>query len=165
VIAITGRQALAGQKKANDKAVPAASTKPPKPSPEQAQKPSKKVVSTSIPERQADVPQKQLKQKPAEPNASLRTGHRQIKASKKIAPKAEVRPRVDLTHHGLLEDSQRYDPRPNSHTAGVPHPGTSELIYEHFQELDRNQDGKVDPIERAFGRLDIDRDLQNSQPQ
>jgi hypothetical protein len=25
--------------------------------------------------------------------------------------------------------------------------------------LDRNQDGKIDPVERAFGRIDMDRDL------
>ena len=35
----------------------------------------------------------------------------------------------------------------------------SDLTHDHFQELDRNQDGAIDPVERAFGRIDMDRDL------
>jgi|RhiMetdeSRZDD1v2_1073273.scaffolds.fasta_scaffold540216_2 hypothetical protein len=92
-------------------------------------------------------------------NAS-RKPHRVIKASKKVPRKAVVvQPRMDLIHYGVLEDSQRYDPRPHAHTAGVPNPQTPDLTHDHFQELDRNQDGKIDPVERAFGRIDMDRDL------
>jgi hypothetical protein len=36
-----------------------------------------------------------------------------------------------------------------------------DLQADHFQELDRNQDGVLDPLERAVGRLDIERDLNN----
>ena len=80
-------------------------------------------------------------------------------------PKALVQPRTDLIYYGVLEDSQRYDPRPNPKHAGVPNPQTPDLTHDHFQELDRNQDGKIDPVERAFGRIDMDRDLHNRQLQ
>ena len=86
-------------------------------------------------------------------------GRRAIKAHKKVMPKAVVQPRTDLMYYGMLEDSQRYDPRPNPRLAGVPNPQSSDLTHDHFQELDRNQDGIIDPVERAFGRIDMDRDL------
>ncbi|MDF2457997.1 MAG: hypothetical protein K0S79_413 [Nitrospira sp.] len=86
--------------------------------------------------------------------------HRATKTSKKMPRKAVVaQPRIDLMHYGVLEDPQRYDPRPHAHAAGVPNPQTPDLTHDHFQELDRNQDGKIDPVERAFGRIDMDRDL------
>ena len=44
-------------------------------------------------------------------------------------------------------------------SASVPSPQTLDLTHDHFQELDRNQDGMIDPVERAFGRIDMDRDL------
>jgi hypothetical protein len=92
--------------------------------------------------------------------AAGRKPHRVIKSSKKVPRKILVaQPRTDLIHYGVLEDSQRYDPRPHAHAAGVPHPQTPDLTHDHFQELDRNQDGKIDPVERAFGRIDMDRDL------
>jgi hypothetical protein len=93
-------------------------------------------------------------------NAPGRKPHRVIKTSKKVPRKAVVsQPRTDLMHYGVLEDSQRYDPRPHTHAAGVPNPQTPDLTHDHFQELDRNMDGKIDPVERAFGRIDMDRDL------
>jgi hypothetical protein len=85
--------------------------------------------------------------------------HRAVKFQKKVIPKPVVQPRIDLIHYGVLEDSLRYDPRPHAAPAGVPSPQTPELIHDHFQELDRNQDGMIDPVERAFGRIDMDRDL------
>ena len=88
-----------------------------------------------------------------------RKSHRPVKASKKSVPKAIVQPRTDLMHYGILENSQRYDPRPPADSTGVPHPQALDLTHDHFQELDRNQDGKIDPVERAFGRIDMDRDL------
>jgi hypothetical protein len=94
------------------------------------------------------------------PVEGRRKPHRVIKSSKKVPRKILVaQPRTDLIHYGVLEDSQRYDPRPHAHAAGVPHPQTPDLTHDHFQELDRNQDGKIDPVERAFGRIDMDRDL------
>ena len=95
----------------------------------------------------------------AEATRVKRKNHRPVKASKKSVPKAIVQPRTDLMHYGILEDSQRYDPRPPAVSTGVPHPQALDLTHDHFQELDRNQDGKIDPVERAFGRIDMDRDL------
>ena len=88
-----------------------------------------------------------------------RKSRRAMKASKKAAAKAVVQPRTDLIPYGMLEDSQRYDPRPRAASPGVPSPQTLDLTHDHFQELDRNQDGRIDPVERAFGRIDMDRDL------
>lgn len=88
-----------------------------------------------------------------------RKTRRPLKASRKTAVKAVVQPRTDLSPYGMLEDSQRYDPSPRAVSAGVPNPQRLDLAHDHFQELDRNQDGKVDPVERAVGRIDIDRDL------
>jgi hypothetical protein len=86
--------------------------------------------------------------------------HRLVPARKKIVPKAVVQPRTNLIPYGVLENAQRYDPGFPAGSAGVPHPQTVDLTHDHFQELDRNQDGKIDPVERAFGRIDMDRDLQ-----
>lgn len=83
----------------------------------------------------------------------------QVKAHRKVMPKAVVQPRTDLMHYGVLENAQRYDPRPNPHSAGVLNPQTPDLTHDHFQELDHNKDGRIDPVERAFGRIDMDRDL------
>lgn len=84
---------------------------------------------------------------------------RKVRLKQERRAKVFVEPRTSSVGHGLLTDTQRYDPRPAIRQLSVPHPGTTELVHDHFQELDRNQDGKVDPIERAFGRLDIDQDL------
>jgi hypothetical protein len=93
------------------------------------------------------------------PPAARKSRRASLKASKKAAAKAVVQPRTDLIPYGMLEDSQRYDPRPRAVSAGVPSPQRYDVTHEHFQELDRNQDGKIDPVERAFGRIDMDRDL------
>lgn len=66
----------------------------------------------------------------------------------------------ELAIHGLLETPQRYDPRLNHRTAGMPAIQTPDIARDHFLELDRNQDGHVDPVERTLGRLDMERDLQ-----
>ena len=95
----------------------------------------------------------------AEAPSAGRKSRRAMKASKKAAAKAVVQPRTDLIPYGMLEDSQRYDPRPRAASPGVPSPQTLDLTHDHFQELDRNQDGRIDPVERAFGRIDMDRDL------
>ena len=88
-----------------------------------------------------------------------------MKVHKKEVPKAVVEPSIDLMYHGMLESPQRYDPRRNHRVgAGVPDPHNPELTHDHFQELDRNQDGSIDPVERVFGRLDMDRDLYDRRP-
>jgi hypothetical protein len=90
---------------------------------------------------------------------------RTLTQRRKTKPKAEaiVKPRTDLMYHGLLESPSRYDPRQNHQTTGALAPQTSDLTHDHFQELDRNRDGKIDPVERVFGRLDMDRDLSHRQ--
>jgi hypothetical protein len=59
----------------------------------------------------------------------------------------------------MLERPRRYDPSPARRNGGVPNPWAGELRHDHFQELDKNRDGVIDPFERVSGRLDIDRDL------
>jgi hypothetical protein len=157
-------QAVAAQKKAREQPTPV-SGKDLRPPFEQAQKTSppkaSKVVQPSLAERKPSSLPKPAMSAQVEPLPSGRKHIRPI--HKKVMPKAVVQPRTDLMYYGVLEDSQRYDPRPNPHTAGVPNPQTPDLTHDHFQELDRNQDGKIDPVERAFGRIDMDRDLHNRQ--
>jgi len=89
--------------------------------------------------------------------------HRSRKKPAVVRPSATVQPKPDLSYHGILEHPQRYDPRLQRHK-GAPHnPQASELLHDHFQELDKNHDGVLDPFERALGRLDMDRDLSNRQ--
>jgi hypothetical protein len=136
------------------------SEKATKASAEQSQKGGDKLASSPGIQRSAKVAQRSTRPKPLaelKPTASKRG--LQAKVRKKVLPKAVVQPRMDLIHYGVLEDSQRYDPRPHAASPGVPSPQTPELTHDHFQELDRNQDGMIDPVERAFGRIDMDRDL------
>jgi hypothetical protein len=121
--------------------------------------PSTKNVQSTPPRVKTASVARPSKYPAAEATAVKRKNHRPVKASKKSVPKAIVQPRTDLMHYGILEDSQRYDPRPPADSIGVPHPQSLDLTHDHFQELDRNQDGKIDPVERAFGRIDMDRDL------
>jgi hypothetical protein len=162
-------QALAAKKKSKEQSQSVVSAISPKPSPELAQKPTrataKKTAVSTVPDPQPEVIQRQAMQTPTESKTPGRKGHRQVKVSKKIPPKAEVRPRTDLMYHGILEGPSRYEPRRDHQTAGPPDPQTSELTYDHFQELDRNGDGSIDPVERAFGRLDMDHDLSQRQRQ
>lgn len=115
------------------------------------------------PEGLSEMPRRPAKASPTDPQKKARHAHRQGKEGKKAKSQAVVKPRTDLTYHGILEDQSRYDPRQNHQTAGAPDPQIPELTHDHFQELDRNRDGKIDPVERAFGRLDMDRDLSNRQ--
>ncbi|MGQ0665846.1 MAG: EF-hand domain-containing protein [Nitrospiraceae bacterium] len=82
---------------------------------------------------------------------------------KRVRPLASAPPKPDLSPHGMLEQPRRYDPSSARRKGGVPNPRAGELHHDHFQELDRNRDGVIDPFERVSGRLDIDRDLSNRQ--
>jgi hypothetical protein len=168
LVGATVGQALAAQKNSKERASSVVPAIFPKPSPELAQKSTRntarKTAVSTVPEQQPEVLQGQAKQIPTKSKTTGRKGHRQVKISKKIPPKAVVQPRTDLMYHGMLESPQRYDPRRNHLGAGIPDPHTSELTHDHFQELDRNQDGTIDPVERVFGRLDMDRDLHDRQP-
>ena len=159
------KEAFGAQKATKEPRSSIVAVKSPKPSSEQAQKPARKtVLPTGLQQRPTEAIQKSTRQQvPSESKQAMQKPPYLLKTQKKGVPKAIVQPRTDLTYYGVLEDSQRYDPRPNSRMAGVPSPQTSDLTHDHFQELDRNQDGKIDPVERAFGRIDMDRDLHNRQ--
>jgi hypothetical protein len=170
VIAVTGGQTIAATKKAKEPASVVAA-KLPKEQSEQRQTPSSQRAKKSpVPvatERQPEAIQKQAKPAPAELKSISPVSpksHRRMKVHRKRAPKAVVQPRTDLIYHGMLESPQRYDPRRNHLGAGVLDPHNPELTHDHFQELDRNQDGQIDPVERTFGRPDMDRDLHDRRP-
>ena len=76
---------------------------------------------------------------------------------------AIVEPKPDLSYHGILEQPQRYDPSRDRRAGRPPNPQAGEILYDHFQELDKNHDGMIDPFERAFSRLDMNRDVSNYQ--
>lgn len=129
-----------------------------------------KLVSSKSPipiamDRQSEVIQRQAKPVQADLKLTRLKNSRHMKVHKKEMPKAVVAPSIDLMYHGMLESPQRYDPRRNHRVgAGTPDPHNPELAHDHFQELDRNQDGSIDPVERVFGRLDMDRDLYDRRP-
>ena len=167
VLAVTVGQTIAATKKAN-KPAPVVAAKPTKQQSEQGQIPlikhaKKSPIPTAL-EPQPEAIQKQAKPARAKLNSTIPKSSRRMKIHRKGASKAVVQPRTDLMYHGMLESPQRYDPRRNHIGAGVQDPLTPELTHDHFQELDRNQDGTIDPVERAFGRLDMDRDLHDRQP-
>jgi len=154
------KQAFGVQKPTKEQPSPAAAVKVVRPFSELPQKSSSKIVLPTGSQRPTQAnqtsPRKKLRAE-LKPMASKRG--LQVKAHRKVMPKAVVQPRTDLMHYGVLENAQRYDPRPNPHSAGVLNPQTPDLTHDHFQELDHNKDGRIDPVERAFGRIDMDRDL------
>ena len=168
LLATTVGQTIAATKKAKEPASVVVAAKPPKQQSDQGQNLSiQRAKKSSIPaatERQPEAIQKQAKPVPSELKTTSPKSPRRMKVHRKGASKAVVQPRTDLMYHGMLESPQRYDPRWNHLGAGVSDPHNPELTHDHFQELDRNQDGLIDPVERAFGRLDMDRDLHDRQP-
>ena len=162
-------EAFAATKSAKEPAPGIFTTKPAKPQSEQGQPlanpRAKKSESPVVSTHQPEVVQKAAQPAPTELRPSGARVPRRMKVHKKVMPKAVVQPSKDLIYQGLLEDPQRYDPRPNYRTAGVLNPQTPDLAHDHFQELDRNLDGKVDPFERTLRRLDMERDLSTYQRQ
>ena len=96
----------------------------------------------------------------ASERVSRKIRHHQ-KAGGNGRPPAIVQPKPDLSYHGMLEQPQRYDPSRNRRAGRAPNPQASEILHDHFQELDKNHDGVIDPFERSLGRLDMDRDVSN----
>ena len=94
---------------------------------------------------------------------SARRAHRRARAAKPLKPQATLTPKPDISYHGMLQQPQRYTPHYEHGKGGVPNPNAGALLHEHFQELDKNRDGSIDPFERALGRLDLDRDLADHQ--
>jgi hypothetical protein len=173
VVAVTVGQTIAATKKSKEPAPSVVTAKPPKQPSERRQNPSiqrakKSPIPAAATERQPEAVQKQVKPVPAElkpmSSVSPKSPRRMKVHRKRVTPKAVVQPRTDLMYHGMLESPQRYDPRRNHLGAGVLDPHNPELTHDHFQELDRNQDGQIDPVERTFGRPDMDRDLHDRRP-
>jgi hypothetical protein len=128
-------------------------------------KPGSPKSSLPVTEHQPEAIQRQAKPVQADLKLTRPKNPRHMKVHKKEMPKAVVEPSIDLIYHGMLESPQRYDPRRIHRVgAGTPDPHNPELTHDHFQELDRNQDGSIDPVERVFGRLDMDRDLYDRRP-
>ncbi|MDP3091586.1 MAG: EF-hand domain-containing protein [Nitrospira sp.] len=94
---------------------------------------------------------------------SVRRAPRRARATTQLRPQATLTPKPDVSYHGMLQQPQRYTPHYEHGKGGVPNPHAGALLHEHFQELDKNRDGSIDPFERALGRLDLERDLADHQ--
>ena len=168
VLVTTLGQTSAATIKAKEPVSVIVAAKPPKQQSDQGQTSSiQRARKSSVPattERQPEAIQKQAKPVPDELKQTSPKSPRRMNVHRKRAPKAVVQPRTDLMHHGILESSQRYNPRRDHLGARIPDPHNPELTHDHFQELDRNQDGTIDPVERTFGRPDMDRDLYDRRP-
>ena len=168
VLATTLGQTSAATIQTKEPAPAIVAAKPPKPQSDQGQISSiQRAKKRSVPaatERQPEAIQKQAKPVLAELKQTSSKSPQRMNVHRKKAPKAVVQPRTDLMYHGMLESPQRYDPRRNRLGVGVSDPHNPGLIHDHFQELDRNQDGTIDPVERTFGRPDMDRDLYDRRP-
>ena len=99
------------------------------------------------------------KKKPSSRSSRYRGVQKNIR--KPLPPLEQAQINQELSYHGILESPRRYDPSPNQKTGAVQNPKARDLKIDHFQELDKNHDGVLDPFERATSRLDIDRDLSN----
>lgn len=160
---LTHTSAGSRQQKGQSSAESSGQLKKPLPSPILKKPISQKMEQASAGTKAQEISSNTLprpaKEGAADAQKKARSVHRQGKVSKKAKAQAVIKPHTDLTYHGILENPSRYDPRHNRQTAGTPDPQTPELTHDHFQELDHNRDGKIDPVERTFGRLDMDRDL------
>ena len=104
------------------------------------------------------------REKPVRPSKKqpVRRAHRRIRGAKRLKDQIPITPKADVSFYGMLEQPQRYSPHYEKGRRG-PNPNAGALLHDHFQELDKNRDGSIDPFERAVGRLDIDRDLADRQ--
>jgi hypothetical protein len=169
ILAAMVGQAIAEIPHTKESALATASVKPAKQASRQGRNPpiqrTKKEPPPTVTPRQPDDIQKQAKSVRTEFKPKRSKHPRRMNVQKREPPKAVVQPRTDLMYYGILESPQRYDPVRNHLGGGVPNPDILELTHDHFQELDRNQDGAIDPVERTFGRPDMDRDLHDRRPQ
>ena len=132
---------------------------------------SDRQVSTTLPKVGAKQPLRTESSKPAaiapQGQTSSDRVNRKIprhrKAGIKWRPPVIVQPKPDLSYHGILEQPRRYNPSRDRRAGRAPNPQADEIQHDHFQELDKNRDGMIDPFERAFSRLDMDRDVSNHQ--
>ena len=120
----------------------------------------KKKELRAVPDKSLSVHSTQRTMPSVRGKSKISKGLQHSKLSKRSEPRAVLQPTVNPAFHGMLQDSHRYDVRLNRRSAGLRNPQIDAFVHDHMQELDRNRDGKVDPVERVFGRLDMDRDLQ-----
>lgn len=94
---------------------------------------------------------------------SRKTGRKKLKLRAQPMVVVEPQPLIpaSVAHFGMLEQPQRYDPGRDRRTGRIVIPQAAGLLHDHFQELDQNHDGLIDPFERVTGRLDIERDAAN----
>jgi len=110
-------------------------------------------------ERQLGIISPGRKQISSETKPARAKGRQRMNLRKKKVLSPATKPPIGIRDHGVLMDARRYDPSPRSGKGGISNPLTEEIRHDHFQELDRNRDGVIDPLERAIGRLDIERDM------
>jgi len=90
----------------------------------------------------------------------IRQARRQFKKrNRKHRSPAIIEAKPDLSFLGILEGPHRYDSRLGHRKGGRPSPQVGNVLHDQFQELDKNHDGAIDPLERAISRIDLDRDL------
>lgn len=120
-----------------------------------------KIASKNSPHSVSD---KTIATKAKRPSHSARVSKKigSKKLKRRAQPMTVVEPQppipANVAHFGMLEQPRRYDYRRDRRTGRVIVPQTTGLLHDHFQELDQNHDGVIDPFERAVGRLDIEHD-------
>jgi hypothetical protein len=92
---------------------------------------------------------------------SDRQARKALRGRKPRPSETVAEPMSGLTHHGLLEAPHRYHLNQGDRRSVVVTSYPGDLVHDHFLELDKNRDGVIDPLERAVGRLDIERDMRN----
>ena len=90
-----------------------------------------------------------------------RQARKRLRGHKPMPSETVAEPMRGSAHPGLLKTPHRYHLNQGDRRSVIvtPHPG--DQAHDHFLELDKNRDGVIDPLERAVGRLDIERDLHN----
>jgi hypothetical protein len=158
IFAAQGAASPASPRAAKDKPVEKQSApEPPRPKEKgKSAQPSKAQIEKPIkPESKS-----QLAKETGQRKAANRQGAKtRRQGPKKLPPRAINEPKPDWSYMGQFQAPQRYDPSHDFQKGGPLNPQAGDVLHEHFQELDRNRDGVIDPLERASSRLDIDRDL------
>jgi hypothetical protein len=89
---------------------------------------------------------------------SDRQPRKALRGRKPMPAERVPEPMPGLAHHGVLKGPHRYHLNQGDRRSIVVTPYPGNLVHDHFLELDKNQDGVIDPLERAVGRLDLERD-------
>jgi hypothetical protein len=90
---------------------------------------------------------------------SNRQARKALRGRKPMPSEAAAESMPNLAQRGLLTPPHRYHLDQGDRRSVVVSPRSGDLAQDHFLELDKNRDGVIDPLERATGRLDIERDV------